>query len=42
MYFLYCSFLSGHIWLCISKMICKAGEDAPITFKITENAEQLK
>jgi hypothetical protein len=29
MYFLYCSFLSGHLAL---QMICKAREGAPITF----------
>jgi hypothetical protein len=29
-------------WLCISKMICKAWEDALITFSITQNGEKFK
>jgi len=29
-------------WLCVSKMICRAWEDTPITFQITQNGEELR
>jgi hypothetical protein len=39
--FFYCSFWLI-LWLCISKMICRAWEGAPISFQITQNGEELR
>jgi len=30
------------LWLCISKMICRAWEGTPITFQITQNGEEFR